>query len=738
MMSLCISLITLNDGAAQPDDTYVVTFRGIQFDPLELEAAAPEDLEVIGLTPEAACDATDPDDARWRVLQFAETLNRASRRQLWAAGLGLDFYVGGAYIEKVTPKTVQELRDAGLLRACVPYYREFKLAPSLRGGRLHEDRRFKAKDRAAIQGLLLRATVFGESNLDDVADTIRAAGAEDVLLQDSSSVGGPRRAVFRLGEDKDRITKSLALVVGIDGIRSIEEVGEVVPLNAKTAATNQSGNSNNPTIWDRNIAGEGQIISVVDFGIPEIDHCLLRDGNVPGNTPGIAHRKILDIRDQSEHYPYGADHATFVAASAAGDHVDEPGTHDQRGGAWAARLFYTNVFEFAQVLPPSTLPIELAAASELANIHSNSWLERPGGYSDFAEDFDDFAWRNEDHVVVAAAAIDSVPWGAPAIAKNSLTVSAATADTTSIDNGKASYPTPGRTKPDIAAVGCGISSADPSSSCGVTSGNCATSYATPHVSALAALTRQYYLDGWFPGGPTNPTGALLKATLINSARDMPMVAGYPNSLEGWGMVAIDRTLSFADSEHNLWIKDVRNSDADALDTDEMREYLLNVPDNGQPIKITLVWMDAPDLAHNGFRINDLDLEVESPGGASKYLGNVFDSANGMSASGGTKDSKNNVEQVFVDSPDAGEWTVRVLARSIDVVEIGKQGQGYALVATMGKGTRLLAGDTSKHPPFDISKILMIIIILMFLIGLGIIVAPPKWKKPTPSGSPPDS
>ena len=33
-----------------------------------------------------------------------------------------------------------------------------------------------------------------------------------------------------------------------------------------------------------------------------------------------------------------------------------------------------------------------------------------------------------------------------------------------------------------------------------------------------------------------PSGALLKAMLINSAVDMKEVAGYPNDLEGWGVI----------------------------------------------------------------------------------------------------------------------------------------------------------------------------------------------------------
>ncbi|NIP86544.1 MAG: hypothetical protein GTO03_13640, partial [Planctomycetales bacterium] len=57
-------------------------------------------------------------------------------------------------------------------------------------------------------------------------------------------------------------------------------------------------------------------------------------------------------------------------------------------------------------------------------------------------------------------------------------------------------------------------------------------------------------------------------------------------------------------------------------------------------------------------VNDLDLEVESPGGE-VYKGNVF--SGGVSVTGGSKDDRNNVEQVHLDSPELGIWRVRVWA-----------------------------------------------------------------------------
>ena len=48
------------------------------------------------------------------------------------------------------------------------------------------------------------------------------------------------------------------------------------------------------------------------------------------------------------------------------------------------------------------------------------------------------------------------------------------------------------------------------------------------------------MDGFYPSGAPvmgdgfTPTGALIKATLLNSGVDMTGEAGYPTFLEGWG------------------------------------------------------------------------------------------------------------------------------------------------------------------------------------------------------------
>jgi len=83
------------------------------------------------------------------------------------------------------------------------------------------------------------------------------------------------------------------------------------------------------------------------------------------NTPGLAHRKVLQIRNASG----TAAVATHVhERQRAGDDFNNPGTHNRRGGAWAARLVCGNNNDIRD----ASMLAELSSALYGRFIHSNS------------------------------------------------------------------------------------------------------------------------------------------------------------------------------------------------------------------------------------------------------------------------------------------------------------------------------------------------------------------------------
>jgi hypothetical protein len=75
-----------------------------------------------------------------------------------------------------------------------------------------------------------------------------------------------------------------------------------------------------------------------------------------------------------------------------------------------------------------------------------------------------------------------------------------------------------------------------------------------------------------PGNGFEPTGALIKAVLVNTSVDMTGVAGYPSNAEGWGRLVLDETLHFAGDPGRMWAVDVRR--AQGLTTSGQREFAM--------------------------------------------------------------------------------------------------------------------------------------------------------------------
>jgi len=240
----------------------------------------------------------------------------------------------------------------------------------------------------------------------------------------------------------------------------------------------------------------------------------------------------------------------------------------------------------------------------------------------------------------------------------------------------------GRKIPHMVAPGCNVDSTVPTNSYGV-SGWCGTSMASPHVSGAAALFIESYRG--LPGYTADPSPAMLKAAFLAVARNLAGnrdanngILGIPfDSKQGWGRMnaaaVLDPPLS------------VRYFDNPMVFDNTGEEWTAHVAaaDPGQPMRIMLVWTDAPGHGLGGTTPawnNNLDLIVES--GANTYLGNVF-AANGYSTTGGVADIRNNTEGVFLLTPGAGNITLRVQAASINSDAIPGVGDGtdqdFALV-----------------------------------------------------------
>ena len=183
-----------------------------------------------------------------------------------------------------------------------------------------------------------------------------------------------------------------------------------------------------------------------------------------------------------------------------------------------------------------------------------------------------------------------------------------------------------------------------------------TSHSCPAVAGTAALYRQYFINNAL----TPPSPALIKALLMNSARYMNGTGAndtlWSNS-QGMGEANLNSFFDIFASAHAF-----HDESAGDLFTasGQVRTVTGAVGTSAKPFRVTLAWTEPPGPTSGNSYINNLDLEVTV--GGNTYKGNVFTGAS--SVTGGSADTRDNVESVFVPAGVSGNYVVKVTATNI--------------------------------------------------------------------------
>ena len=591
------------------------------------------------------------------VIQLDGPMTPQRRAALVGAGVSLGDYLPiNSYIARFEHADAGRLAELGFVRWFTPFQAEWKVAPGLGA------RQFQTNDRLFLQGIGMSALyidVFEDADLASTIDAILAISDKTEVVtigaigdQSQLHVLAPTALAPRLAQ--------------IDGVQFIEDAPEITMRNATTTWIIQSNINGQKPLWGHGLHGEDQVLGHIDGKI-NINHCSFKDPE--GDPPGPNHRKILAYNTS-----LGSDfHGTHTAGTAAGDNGVDDNT---RGMAYLAKIVFDDIPSFNETAFYNML---VQNEGQGARVHTNSWgNDGTVAYDGMCRAIDRFSYDYEDNLVAFAVTNQSLLKN-PENAKNVLAVGASQ-DTPNQQNhctGGSGPTNDGRRKPEIYAPGCNTNSSYNTTSCSTTTAT-GTSMASPAISGIGLLVRQYYTEGFYPTGAANPSdafipsGALIKATLINGSVDMTGVSGYPSNKEGWGRLLADYSLYFPGDVRTLWTTDVRN--ASGMSTGQFVEYPIDVTGSGEQLRVTMQFTDPAASSGASFAaINDLDLEVVAPDGT-LYKGNVF--SGGASVPGGSKDDRNNLEQVHVTAPPVGQWLVRVNAAAVNVGT-----QGYALVVT---------------------------------------------------------
>ncbi len=614
-----------------------------------------------------ADDAAFASDARY-VLQLDGPLTPARRTALQQAGVALgDYLPNFAYLVRFDRATPQDLRALGFVQWVGDYRNDWKIAPGIGARPYASDDRQDLREAGRV---VVDVTLFDGADEAAGVAAILAGGAANLLRVDRYGAQSELGVELPLAD--------VPALAAIAEVQFVEEAPDVSLRNNTTRWIAQTNTSGDTPLYDVGIRGGGQIAGVMDGKI-DSNHCSFAGKIVAYNTAAGSNS-----------------HGTHVGATVVGDNGAEANT---RGIAYEGQLVFDDVPSFTDTAMYNSLQLH---HDQGARVHTNSWGDDgTTAYNGLTRGVDRFSYDNEDSLVLFAVTNLSSLRN-PDNAKNLLAVGASqdTPNQASHCSGGVGPTADGRRKPEAYLPGCGTTSAASSTACSTTSMT-GTSMACPAVAGAALLVRQYYVDGFYPSGSAqpvdafSPSGALVKATVLNACVDMTGVSGYPSNLEGWGRVRLDRALPLAGDSRALFIDDLRN--ADGLNTGEFVDYEIDVTDSGNRLKVTLVWTDPPAASGaSSAAINDLDLEVIAPD-ATLYRGNVF--SGGVSASGGTADAINNVEQAHFNTPATGLWTIRIRANAVNVGT-----QGYAIVAS---------GAVTPDVPFS----------------LGLPAAPPNLVQP---------
>lgn len=213
---------------------------------------------------------------------------------------------------------------------------------------------------------------------------------------------------------------------------------------------------------------------------------------------------------------------------------------------------------------------------------------------------------------------------------------------------------------------------------------CCTSGATPVTAGHFGLLMQMWHEGVWTGHgggasvfDSRPKSTTAKALMINGAYRYPLNQnGLTRARQGWGMADLTRLHAERDNTYIV-------NESHLLAPLGVNTYLIEVDAAAPELAVTLVYLDLPGNPNvqSTHRVNDLSLRVIDPNGV-VYWGNQGLQSSNLSSAGGSADSKNTVENVFLQSPAGGVWTVEVLGDQITQdsrVETSQLDADYALV-----------------------------------------------------------
>lgn len=600
-------------------------------------------------------------------VEFITMPDDAEMNRLRQMGLCLDeFYQGNTFLEHLDGDAVKKLNAERSIESVSPYTAEMKITPNL-------------LDLAGE--LALKVVAHDGSLVSEVARALEGLGCRNVEIQPERT-----NSVECLAD-----AGMLAEVAGIEQVLAVETASEPVTCMDLISSPGYMGIDVPQLVG---FDGTGVLAEVQDDGIerthPDLTRVVYTDGSVVVNAHGTCTSGIVFGTGSGDIKALGIAYGATGAFSAMGT-----------GRGLSIQNLWNGDFNEG-----------LAGMNGV--LQSNSWMAAiiDGQYMSTTNEIDTAA-HNYPHVLSfwaagnANAGTDLGLLSEDGVAKNVICVGGLFHNNNDdpeddkwmnkgVKNCASRGPAAdGRQKPDLCGPYDLIYTIDQQGAAGYDASNYyfnfgGTSGATPTVSGCGVLVYDMYQANHFgnnPGGAW-PYSSTVKAMMIADAHQHDLAKATRNE-QGWGSADVENTYQLGAENHVIF------EYPQALGSGQTWSGTV-CSDGTLPLKISLAWNDpaAPATTRTARAlINNLDLRVTSPTGTI-YWGNngLFDALWSTSGTGVNhwgadyRDDLNNLENVFVQHPEVGVWTVEVIGRTGDVA-IGPQ--YFSLVAS---GARVSPGS----------------------------------------------
>ncbi len=605
---LLLFVLIIPYGISQND--YTVNFANDQYHPEKIETQKYSDSQLI--------EKVAKHD--YQFIQFYKLPSEKEVRSLEKSGIKMIEYLPSntyaVFIDSVKLKHKSDL-DFTNIRSVFPFYSEYKIDKRLTSGKLPEwtEPEFGKVD--------INVLLFQNYNNENFISYLKQLDIE--ILKSPNRYN---RLTVRVPV---QYIDSIANYSAVKWIEPIEPDKELKNSDAQKVQRNNTLTATYPGA--RSLSGDGIVVGEWDGG--------------KIGTHQDLYGRINNNSEEGEDW-----HGTHVAGTIIGRGILDP---KAEGMAPNAELYAS---DFVKDLDEIAAEMDEVSSSEGVSITSNSWgyaidqyiCKNPFPYLSSVYYLDDVANNNEKLTHVFANGNDQQVcpggyWTSSWTMKNAILVGAID-DTSEMSSFSSFGPLfDGRMAPHVCAVGVDVYSTFLDNEYYHSDG---TSMAAPAVSGGIALLYEHY-DSLYN---SSPTSAFIRSVIYNSANDLGIKG--PDYKYGYGQLNLRKAVEIIENED--FIQDVVNSG-------NTNTYTIDIPANAEQLKVTLAWTDEPGTPYAETPlVNDLDLKITK--NDDEWLPWVLDKDNPSEAAKRGEDHVSNHEQVTIENPEEGEYTIEVKGTSL--------------------------------------------------------------------------